>query len=140
MVNLEVRTMCLKRLRLWWLVALVAMLLSWGVWAGGLAPLADAAKDGDTATVRALLRQHGNVNAPDADGATALHWAVYRDDAAMAELLIRGGGHVNAVSRYGVTPLALASGNGNARIIERLLAAGADPNGAQPGGETGLMT
>ena len=35
---------------------------------------------GDAAAVRALLAQKADVNAPQADGATALHWAVYRGD------------------------------------------------------------
>ena len=44
--------------------------------------VADAAMRGDTAAVRALLAQKADVNAPQADGATALHWAVYRGDTA----------------------------------------------------------
>ncbi|HUK36084.1 MAG TPA: ankyrin repeat domain-containing protein, partial [Vicinamibacterales bacterium] len=36
--------------------------------------VADAAMRGDTAAVRALLQKKADVNAPQVDGATALHW------------------------------------------------------------------
>ena len=42
----------------------------------GKSDVADAAMRGDKAAVRALLAQKADVNAPQADGATALHWAV----------------------------------------------------------------
>ena len=46
---------------------------------------------GDKAAVRKLVEQHADVNAPQADGATALHWAVFRSDKEMVDLLIRAG-------------------------------------------------
>ena len=49
----------------------------------------DAVKLGDRAAVAALIRQKADVNAAEADGTTALHWASYRDDEISAELLIR---------------------------------------------------
>ena len=94
---------------------------------------------GDTAAVRALLTQHADVNAVQADGATALHWAVYREDLDTANLLIRAGANVKAANREGMTPLALACLNGNAALIETLLTAGADVNGRMLNGETPLM-
>ena len=81
---------------------------------------------GDTAAVRALLAQKADVNAPQADGATALHWAVYRGDLELADLLLRAGANAKAANREGVTPLWLASVNGDAAIIGALLEAGAD--------------
>src|SRR5437660_1171875 len=47
--------------------------------------LIDAVKRGDAAAVRTLITQKVDVNAPDTDGSTALHWAVQRDDVAMAD-------------------------------------------------------
>jgi len=47
--------------------------------------VADAVMKGDKAAVRALLQQKQDVNAPQADGATALHWAVYRGDVDTAD-------------------------------------------------------
>jgi ankyrin repeat protein len=80
---------------------------------------------------------------PDAmtpDGATPLHWAVYRDDVKAAMRLVRGGADVKAANKFGVTPLSLACTNGDAAMVDLLLKAGADPNTALPEGETALMT
>ena len=49
---------------------------------------------GDKAAVRALLAQKADVNAPQSDGATALHWAVYRGDKELADMLMRAGANV----------------------------------------------
>ena len=50
--------------------------------------VADAVMKGDRAALRALIQQKADVSAPQIDGATALHWAVYRDDLESADLLI----------------------------------------------------
>jgi len=101
--------------------------------------LADAAAKQDKAAVRALLAGKAAVNAPQPDGATALHWAAHWDDVEMADLLIRAGANVNAKNDYSATPLALACTNGNAAMVEKLLAAGANPNLPALSGETPLM-
>jgi ankyrin repeat protein len=121
--------------------SLIAFLLVAGLGAAGTgAELIDAAKHGNRAGFRALIKQGVDVNAREADGTTALHWAVRSDDQEMVETLLRTGANVQAVNRYGVTPLALAATNGNAGILQALLKAGADPNAASPEGETALMT
>jgi ankyrin repeat protein len=107
--------------------------------AAAASDIADAAKRGDTAAVRTLLAQRADVNAPQADGATALHWAVYRSDRALVELLIASGANVKAANRAGVTALWLASVNGDAAVLEALIAAGADPNEPLPLGRRPLM-
>ena len=101
--------------------------------------LADAAQRRDGDAVRALLAEGVDVDAPQADGATALAWAVHRDDAAMTGLLLQAGADPNAANDLDVTPLMLASVNGRAPMVERLLRAGADPNLARPAGGTALM-
>ena len=78
------------------------------------APLADAMEKMDRAAVRALLQRRADVNAPQVDGMTALHWAAYQDDVESVELLVRAGANVKATNRYGVAPLTLAITNGNA--------------------------
>jgi ankyrin repeat protein len=101
--------------------------------------VADAVMHGDGSAVRALLERKADVNAAQADGATALHWAVYRSDVNMVDLLIRAGADVKAANRFGATPLSLACENGDAAVVERLLKGGADANEALPRGETPLM-
>ena len=69
------------------------------------ARLADAVKNRDKASVRSLLTQRVDVNAPDVEGMTALHWAAHWDDLDTAKLLLRAGANAKAANRYGVTPL-----------------------------------
>ena len=95
---------------------------------------------GDHQGARTALARKADVNAPQIDGTTALHWAAERDDAEMADLLIRAGARVTARTREGVTPLQLAAINGSPSMLDRLLKAGADPNAAlTPTGDTALM-
>jgi ankyrin repeat protein len=109
-------------------------------WAAGNSTLADAAMQGDKTALRSLLQQNNvDVNAAQADGATAIQWAAYRDDLEMTDLLIGAGANVKVANRDGVTPLWLAAENGAPRMIEKLLAAGADANERLPNGETPLM-
>ena len=122
----------------WWAAALL------GVVSLAAAPtdgrLIEAVKKGDTSAVRTLLQRRDEVNAAEADGTTALHWAARRDDVQTAELLIRSGANAKAANAFGVTPLWLACTNGSSAMVELLLRAGADPNSAIGDGETALMT
>jgi ankyrin repeat protein len=102
--------------------------------------LVSAVRRLDKAAVQTLLQRKTDVDARQADGTTALHWAVYLDDLATTELLLRAGASVNAANELGVTPLYLACENGNGEMVERLLKAGAAANAALPSGETALMT
>src|SRR5688572_17320767 len=91
-------------------VALVSMLLLAGFGtAKAQGRLVDAVKAGDRAAVRALLDQRVDVNATQADGTTALHWAVNADDAEIVRMLVRAGANAKPVNRYGATPLWLAA-------------------------------
>src|SRR5258708_9879054 len=74
--------------------------------------LVEAAKSGDKKAVGALLKQRVDVNAPQADGATALSWAAYQDDLETANLLIAAGANVNAAYAYVATPPLVAFANG----------------------------
>lgn len=128
-------------MNLWrWAVsgAAILMLAPTGVRAA-TSDVADAVMRGDSAAVRRLLTQKADVNAPQADGATALHWAAYQEDVATVDLLLKAGAAVKVANQYGSTPLALAAENGNAAIVQRLLDAGADPNERLLNGETVLM-
>ena len=102
-------------------------------------PVAMAAMRGDKVAIRALIKQKADVNAPMADGATALQWAAYRNDLELADILIASKADVTKPNREGATPLSLAATNGSPEMIERLLKAGADPNEKLNGGQTPLM-
>ena len=108
--------------------------------AGAEIPLVEAVKSQDSESVRTLLAEGVDVNAAQADGATALHWAAYRDDHDSAVLLIEAGANSNVANDLGATPLWLAANNGSAAMIKRLLDAGANPNAALLEGETPIMT
>lgn len=103
-------------------------------------PLLEAARAGNVRALRLLVQQKVNVNASEADGSTALHWAAHRGDLVMAEALIGAGARVNAANQYGVTPLSLAAESGSAAVVGRLLKAGANVKATLAGGETALMT
>src|SRR5438876_12251279 len=101
----------------------VLLLLSSAMLSAARSDVADAAMRGDKAAVRALLAQKADVNAPQGDGATALHWAAYHGDKELTDALIRAGANVKAANREGATPLWLASVNGDAAGIASLLTA-----------------
>ena len=125
--------------RIFVVTVLVGSLAGYAV-AAEEAALADAVEHGDGVLVRELILGGADVNARQADGMTALHWAVYLDEPDTASLLVSSGAEVNAVNRYGVTPLSLAATNGNANLITLLLDAGANAQASLRGGETVLMT
>jgi ankyrin repeat protein len=122
------------------LLPLFALIAAASAAAAPAVPLVDAARRADLAAVQALLQKRADVNAPGADGATALHWAVRAEADEIVALLLRNRANVNARNRYGVTPIALAAAAGNASILGRLLEAGANPNDTSRDGDTVLMT
>ena len=104
--------------------------------------LIDVVKAGNREAVGALLKAPtaaAAVNAPEADGTTALHWAVRADELDIARLLVGAGANANAANRYGLTPLSLAAANANAAMVKLLLEAGADAKATIRQGETILM-
>ena len=113
---------------------------TWLAAAAGNSPVADAAERGDRAAVQALLQQAADVNAAQADGSTALHWAALDGDVEMTRMLLYAGANVNASSRLGgYRPLHLAARNGRAAVVQVLLDAGAGPNVTDAHGTTPLM-
>jgi uncharacterized protein len=111
------------------------------LFAGTDSRLVDAVKNHDKDAVRSLLKERVDVNTPEADGTSALHWAAHYNDLETVQLLLRGGANAKAVSRYGVTPLSEAATYGSGALVEALLKAGADVNTlTTERGETVLMT
>ena len=112
---------------------LFAAVVPWLLVAPGVAlgqphsPVADAAQRGDLEAVRQLLRAGADVNAPQGDGMTGLHWAAQRGDEALCEALLYAGARVDAGTRIGhYTPLHLASRAAREAVVAMLLEAGSD--------------
>lgn len=120
--------------------AVIAFFLSFSSFALSQSELVvDAAMRHDTDAVQQLLAAGVDVNFPQGDGATALHWAAYHGDAELAKMLLDAGADPSAANRNGSTPLWLAAERGEAAVIEVLLAAGADANESLPLGRRPLM-
>ena len=124
-------------------IGLAALLAVLGVLVGAgyaalLSPVLDAAKRGDIESLKAELRAGADVNAAQADGFTALHWAAKTGNREVAEVLIAAGADIRATTRLGShMPLHVAAATGKAEVAEALLEAGAPADamtstGAQP--------
>jgi len=101
--------------------------------------VADAVMRRDPASLERLLSAKADVNAAQADGSTALHWAAYHGDTHAATALLAAGARATALTDTGMTPLELACEAGNADLVRLLLEAGADANQTLRNGETPLM-
>jgi uncharacterized protein len=102
---------------------------------------ANAAEHRDWTAVRALSARPADINAPQADGTTALQWAAHWNDLDAVKLLLSSGADPKLANRYGVSPLSEAATAGNAAMIEALLNAGANARTLTTAdGETVLMT
>ncbi len=101
--------------------------------------LAEAAKQQDADAVARLLRQGVDVDAPQGDGATALHWAAHWNAVETLDLLTDAGASVDAENDLGATPLWVACAGRSTAAVRRLLEGGADPHAGLGGAETALM-
>lgn len=99
-------------------------------------PLIAALKAGDLEGMIRIIAAAGasgggvNLDATDADGMTALHWAAYLDNKPAAELLLsqRPPPTVDKPYYRGITPLHLACTARSTSVGLSLIEAGADPN------------
>ncbi|MEO2196596.1 MAG: ankyrin repeat domain-containing protein, partial [bacterium] len=98
------------------------------------AQVADAVQRNDAAAVAALLAAGADVNAPQPDGATALHWAVHREAVDLAGRLVAAGARVDTANDLGVSALAIACRNGSVSMVDLLLDRGATVTAAEPSG------
>ena len=103
-------------------------------------PVADAAMRGDAEAVEALIARGADVNVPQDDGMTALHWASERADGELVRVLLGAGADIGAVTRIGdYTPLHLGARAGSADAVEALLEAGSDPDAVTTTGTVTAM-
>jgi hypothetical protein len=93
-------------------------------------PIHDAARAGDLAKVKLLVKEHPDLvsSKDDQYGQTPLHVAAFNDHKDVAEFLLANKADVNAKAKNGSTPLHLAAAKGNKDIVELLLANNADVN------------
>lgn len=106
---------------------------------GGDMSLVTAAREGDRATVQALLSSLPKKDITGAEGTAALVWAASRNDLAMADLLLHAGASAKSANELGATALYAAADQQDPAMAKKLLAAGADPNMPIMSGETPLM-
>ena len=64
---------------------------------------ADAAQRNDIAALRGMVSKRVDVNAPQADGTTALHWAAHWNDVEAVQLLIVAGAKAAITNRFGAS-------------------------------------
>lgn len=100
--------------------------------------LKDAA-EGDMEGVILCLKKGCNVNEKDANGNTALIFAVNEGDLKMTKLLIDANADVNVKTNNGSIALMIAALKGYSGIVKLLIDANADINAKSKEGETALM-
>jgi hypothetical protein len=101
--------------------------------------LVSAAREGETESVRALLRHGAQVNTKDDSGATALLAAASNGHGETVQLLISAGADVKARNNIGRTALLSAVANGYVEIVRVLMKAGADVNAKDEDQKTALL-
>jgi ankyrin repeat protein len=136
---MRARTVSSRRVLRTALASSIAVLLAGTAWQTASATVASAARNANIEEVRKLIAAGSDVNAPEADGSSAVLWAAHQGDPELVSLLIKAGADANAANNFGVTPLLEASRYGDAATIKALLDGGADIAAATREGETPLM-
>jgi uncharacterized protein len=101
--------------------------------------LAAAARAGDLAQSRELIRAGAAVDLAEPDGSTPLLWAVYNISPELVQLLLAAGADPNQPNQLHITPLLQASRYGDAGMIKSLLGSGARLEAAEHGTEPPLL-
>jgi serine/threonine-protein phosphatase 6 regulatory ankyrin repeat subunit B len=107
--------------------------------AQGQKDLASLLQAGDRKEALKQIRAGADVNKKQADGTSALHWAILRVDYEVIEELIKRGAKPSTANAFGSTPIAEAAKLDDARMVKMLLDAGAEPEGANADGQSALM-
>jgi ankyrin repeat protein len=102
-------------------------------------PLADLIQNGERAAALAAIDNGADVNAPQGDGTTPLHWAIYKVDRELVAELLDRGAEADVTNKYGSSPLSEAVKLGDLKLVEQLLDGGADVESPNGDGQTALM-
>jgi len=100
-----------------------------------------AAEINNVGVLNAFLEKGVDINKPDADGYTALHWAAIEGSADAAKALLAAGADVNILDKDGNTSLHMAVSGNNAddkEVIKILLSAKADAAIKNNDGQTAM--
>ncbi|HEY5568320.1 MAG TPA: ankyrin repeat domain-containing protein [Gammaproteobacteria bacterium] len=128
-----------ERATVWERASLAILFLLSAATAWSNETLVAAAKSQATAAALSALSEGADVDAREADGTTALHWAAHYDDLELVRALIAAGADVSLTNDYGATPMSEAAVVGNVAVLEALLEAGADVDSPNAEGQTALM-
>jgi len=83
-------------------------------------------------TFQLLVKAGANLDLPDNQGKTPLHWAVSNGNLRYIRTLLNGGANANILDNLGRTPLHYAITRERADIAQYLLTRGADPGVTSP--------
>ena len=101
-------------------------------------PILAASFFGLEGVVQTLARNPSSLNSRNSSGATALHWAVWKDERSIVQLLIRAGADTNARNKDGDTPLHIAAFRGHDGLLDQLVAPGVNIDQRNKAGHTAL--
>jgi ankyrin repeat protein len=101
--------------------------------------LIQSASDGSLVAVKTALSERADLDAQDADGATALFWASRKGFIDIVKLLLEAGADTEIKTEYQWTALMEAALNGHYGVVETLLDNGADLNAATYTGATSVV-
>jgi ankyrin repeat protein len=118
---------------------LIGAMLMAGASLSQAATIADVVSAGDREQALVMLETGTEVDAPLADGSTALIHAAYQADTELARRLLEAGADPDARNAYGAFALSEAAQLNAHEIVALLLQHGANPDLGNLEGETALM-
>ena len=101
-------------------------------------PILAASFFGLEGVVQSLAKDPSSLNSRNSCGATALHWAVWKNERSIVQLLIRARADMNARNEDGDTPLHIAAFRGHDGLLDHLVAPGVNIDQRNKAGHTAL--
>lgn len=89
-------------------------------------------------TVRLLAEDPTSLGARSSEGATAIHWAVWKDEKSIVQFLVNAGADPDAQDEGGNTSLHIAASKGHVVLLDQFLELGVNLNGRNNAGQTAL--